>query len=373
MPLVGSQRYFTSTAVLLNEVLKLCLSLTISLYEISASLSPATPATTMFRSLGSSVFSGDSWKLAVPALLYTVQNSLQYIAVSNLDAATFQVTYQLKILTTALFSVTMLGRSLSLRKWLALVLLMAGVAIVQIPTTAHPAADAKPKGVHSHHLMSRGTESLQKLASLAVTQLTRRSATYEGIEEDVAKQHHQLNSSIGLTAVIVACLLSGLAGVYFEKVLKDTGSGASVWIRNVQLSFYSLFPALFIGVIFKDGSQIATHGFFAGYNWVVWTAVVFQAWGGLVVALVVNYADNIAKNFATSISIIISALVSVYFFDFKLSASVSDIFSPYKHFGFEFCSYLPAVFAGHNCSFVCHLSLQQPRSAVTRAFTTGGI
>jgi UDP-sugar transporter A1/2/3 len=44
-----------------------------------------------------SVFSGDGWKLAIPAALYTLQNSLQYIAVSNLDAVHFQVLYQLKV------------------------------------------------------------------------------------------------------------------------------------------------------------------------------------------------------------------------------------------------------------------------------------
>lgn len=45
-----------------------------------------------------------------------------------------KVTYQLKILTTALFSVSMLGKRLGLYQWLSLLLLMAGVTLVQVQT-----------------------------------------------------------------------------------------------------------------------------------------------------------------------------------------------------------------------------------------------
>lgn len=322
MPAVGGHRYYTSTAVFLNEVIKLAISLTMVLYELSRSAPSSLPATSLFRDLMRVVFTGDSWKLAIPAILYTLQNSLQFLAVSNLNAATFQVTYQLKILTTALFSVTILGRSLSLRKWLSLLLLMIGVAIVQIPSEPEVPTLQDLKNGHTGFHFPRSIGSLRDFGN-AAGRLHKRSATYEGIDEDFALQHPQFNASVGLTAVIIACILSGLAGVYFEKVLKDSTTPASVWVRNVQLSFYSLFPAFFIGVIFKDGADIAKDGFFSGYNWIVWTTIVIQALGGVVVALVVNYADNIAKNFATSISIVVSFLASLWFFDFEITTAVS--------------------------------------------------
>lgn len=43
-----------------------------------------------------------------------------------------QVTYQLKILTTALFSVILLRKSLSSLKWFSLIVLMVAVALVQV-------------------------------------------------------------------------------------------------------------------------------------------------------------------------------------------------------------------------------------------------
>ena len=85
----------------------------------------------------------------------------------------------------------------------------------------------------------------------------------------------------------------------------------------------SIFSALFFGVLVHDGAEIAKHGFFDGYNWVVWALIVFQAMGGLLTSLVMRHADNIAKNFATSISIILSLIASVWFFDFVITINVS--------------------------------------------------
>ena len=165
-----------------------------------------------------------------------LQNNLQYIAVSNLDAATFQVTYQMKILTTALFSVTLLRRSLSLQKWVSLLLLTFGVALVQLPVAA---PEPKKEGFFRKHF------HIGRSFDESTHYLTNRAVVEGG---------HDMNRTLGLVAVVLACMISGLAGVYFEKVLK--GSNATLWVRNVQLSFFSLFPALFIGVLWKDGALV---------------------------------------------------------------------------------------------------------------------
>lgn len=228
----------------------------------------------------------------------------------------------------------MLSRTLSSKKWVALFLLTVGVIVVQLPATDSNALENVQSDSHfsrsSHELgqLTHGVaEVARELTKRGMGQilggLAKRSATYEGIEEDLGLVKPVMNYSWGLMSVLSAAVISGLTGVYFEKVLKESNANVTVWTRNVQLSFYSLFPSLFIGVLFKDGQEVFNNGFFDGYNPVVWTAILFQALGGILVAMCINYADNIAKNFATSISIILSFLISVVFFDFKVTYTVS--------------------------------------------------
>lgn len=245
-----------------------------------------------------------------------------------------------QILTTALFSVAILNRTLTSKKWFALILLTFGVAIAQLPTesqvTIYTLKDAHkslyfPRSFNELGQVANGAldaageltkRSFESLSGGAAN-LARRSATYEGIEEDLGLMKPAFSYSVGVSAVLAAAIISGITGVYFEKVLKDSASSVSIWTRNVQLSFYSLFPSLILGCLVKDGEEIQKFGFFVGYNPVVWTAVVSQAVGGVLVAVCINYADNIAKNFATSISILVSFLFSVWVFEFKVTINVS--------------------------------------------------
>lgn len=217
----------------------------------------------------------DTLKVCVPSLVYIIQNNLLYLSASHLDAATYQVTYQLKILTTAMFAVVILRKRLLSTQWAALLFLIAGVVSVQL---------------------AQSDDGSKNLVS--------------------ADQ----NRFLGFCAALGACLLSGFAGIYFEKILK--GSDISVWMRNVQLSLLSL-PFGFITCFLNDGNEIFDKGFFYGYDSFVVYLVVLQACGGLIVAMVVKYADNILKGFATSLAIIISCVASIYLFDFVLTLQFS--------------------------------------------------
>lgn len=260
--------FITSTAVIMSELLKIITCLVVVGMDEGS-------VRKVFLALKVHIVQkpADTLKVAVPSIVYYVQNNLIYISATHLDAATSQVTYQMKILTTAIFSVAMLNKKLHGHQWIALLVLFVGVALVQLLQISRSAS--------SGH-----------------------------------KESHQ-SPVTGFLAIIAACFLSGFAGVYFEKILKGS-KDVSLWIRNIQLASIAI-PFGLVQVMVTDAAAIHEKGFFYGYSLITWVVILLQAQGGLLVAVVVKYADNILKGFATSLSIVLSCIASVYLFDFEIS------------------------------------------------------
>jgi UDP-sugar transporter A1/2/3 len=124
---VPGDMFFSTTAIVCQEMVKMIAAVFL-LFGESFSLSE------LKAQIHTQIIKNglDSIKTGIPALLFTIQNNLVYLAISNLDAAVFQVTFQIKILTTAIFMVTILKRSLKFVQWVALIILTTGVAIIQI-------------------------------------------------------------------------------------------------------------------------------------------------------------------------------------------------------------------------------------------------
>ena len=249
-------------------------------------------------------------KMAVPALLYVVQNNLLFFAVSRLEPAVFQITYQLKIATTALFSVIMLKRTLTRAQWAGVGLLLPGVCLVQLSRLSSAENDdvIVPVLINANVNSTSSNMILNNVAQISLS---------PGVGLGVAPLHHGvsfLGQLLGFVAVLFSCVTSGFAGVYFEKVLKSAKS-LSLWERNVQLATYSILIAG-ASVIMKDFQRVITDGPFVGMSMSSGIVILLQAAGGLVIAVVVRYTDNIAKAFATSVSMIISSILTIFFFDF---------------------------------------------------------
>lgn len=208
------------------------------------------------------------------------------MALSNLAAPIFQVTYQAKLVTTAVVSAIMLQRKYSLKQWVCLVILSVGVAIVVL-----------------------GEKQDKKK------------------EEDDDKTVQSLG--VGLIAVSIACFSSALAGVYFEKVLKNkvtTDNGVSrepvsLWMRNMQLAFFSVIIA-FIQGLAQQGEE-PKKPYLHGFTCWVWVLVSLQVGGGLLVAAVIKYADNVLKGLATGVSVVVATCCSAVFFGVPLTSQFS--------------------------------------------------
>lgn len=234
----------------------------------------------------------DALKITIPSMLYLLQNTLLYVALSNLSAPMFQVTYQSKLLTTALVSVVMLQRKYSMKQWLCLTSLGIGVAIVVLGAT-----EQKNDG------------------AAAVVE--------DNMDTSSSKPEQSL--TVGLSAVTIACFSSALAGVYFEKVLKtnttvngEVKKPVSMWMRNIQMAFFSVIIGLVNG--YRLTGEDAAKPFMHGFTFWVWVVVLLQAGGGLLVAAVIKYADNVLKGMATGVSVVTSTACSMVLFGTPLTA-----------------------------------------------------
>ncbi|XP_016379174.1 CMP-sialic acid transporter [Sinocyclocheilus rhinocerous] len=262
---VSSDLYFSTTAVFLTELIKLLLSLGMLLRESGDwGRCRSVVVSNILRS------PVELLKLSVPSVVYAVQNNMAFVALSNLDAAVYQVTYQLKIPCTALCTVLMLSRSLSRLQWFSVFMLCGGVTLVQ---------------------------------------WTPPQATKVQVEQ---------NPFLGFVAIAVAVLCSGFAGVYFEKVLKS--SDTSLWVRNIQMYLSGIVVTL-IGVFVTDGAQVLEKGFFYGYTPWVCVVIFLASVGGMYTSVVVKYTDNIMKGFSAAAAIVLSTVASVVLFGLQITVA----------------------------------------------------
>lgn len=243
----------------------------------------------------------------------------------------------LQIPATALCTVVMLKRTLSRMQWLAIVLLTFGVATVQLASFDADKTHSHSASMNSKEDAAGGTASISGSGSGSD-----QAQTIPGLTTP------EMTQMYGLLAVCLACLSSGFSGVYFERVLKaapaSTEATASapprktgLWIRNIQLSLFSLVISAVLYLCTSSpspptsfstaagplpSSSVLFGHFLTGFTPIVYFLVLLQIIGGLLAAVVIQYADNIAKSFSASCSIILSFLASIILFNYTLSLGV---------------------------------------------------
>eukprot|EP01114_Cavostelium_apophysatum_P021051 TRINITY_DN7235_c0_g1_i1.p1 TRINITY_DN7235_c0_g1~~TRINITY_DN7235_c0_g1_i1.p1 ORF type:complete len:318 (-),score=48.07 TRINITY_DN7235_c0_g1_i1:77-1030(-) len=248
--------YSTTTTILLAEALK---------FVIAAILLKAEGLPINFR------LNRETLMYSLPAVIYFIQNNLVFVALNYVDAATYQVLVNLKIITTGILFRFVLQRYLSSLQWSALVLLMIGCATSQLS-------------------LSCDAESLFAVPP------------------------------IGIAICVTLSVLSAAAGIATEWIMKNSSLKTDPLQRqNLHLYFF--------GIIFNGIGYIAERdpqrGFFDGYSPSTFLVVLSYTLTGFFVALIMKHADNMVKIYSVAVSMVLTMLISSAIFpDFEPTAQL---------------------------------------------------
>tara|TARA_Y100000389_G_scaffold138216_2_gene135916 strand:+ start:7422 stop:8366 length:945 start_codon:yes stop_codon:yes gene_type:complete len=193
--------------------------------------------------------------MALPALLYTVSNTLTYHSIALMGSSNFQIWGNLRIVITAVLCRLLIPRPLIVIQWLAIILLVFGSMTCSIA-------------------LSKNTDA---------------------------------NFTISITSVL--CILAqttctSLAGIYQEILLKSTDE----YLITKSVCLYT-WTCFFSGLKLQDDLQQSGDNIFIGFSRVTWLSVVVYACYGQVVSLTLAYGDNLLKVFATSFGATVALLV----------------------------------------------------------------
>ena len=174
--------------------------------------------------------------------------------------------YQLKIVAALISHRFLLGKRVSLQRWLSVLLLTLGVVLVQLstiepsaaPTASAAAASSSSSSSGAAAPSSSGAAAASSSSGAASSSSSGASCSTDPLPVDDSKKRN-----LGLAAVLAACCCSGLAGAVMEKLLKSDAQ--SLGTRNLQVGVVSLILAS-IHLLSNDREKLQQGGFFQGYT-----------------------------------------------------------------------------------------------------------
>lgn len=256
----GHIPFSSASCVLLIEVAKLLVSFA------------ALVATGNLSFLRVSVSAVAVAPFAVPAVLYAFNNNLVVLMQVYMDPSSFQLLSNLKIGSTALLYSFCLGKRLTRGQWFAVGLLVAAGLC------------------HSYSSLDWEQQN----------------------EEEWSPGLHI--TSWGLLLVLVYCFVSGMAGVYTERVLKT---------QRLPLSLQNLFLYAF-GVAVNlashlSGGDTGRQGFLDGFSSLVWLIIVGQVMNGLLMSIVMKHGTGITRLFVISSAMLVNGVLSWWLLGIELT------------------------------------------------------
>jgi len=206
-----------------------------------------------------SVFTEGSWRVgvyfAVPSGIYAVYNNLTYFNLGSFDPGTFQVFMQTRVIFTGVLYTWILSKSLTSRKWAALVMLTFGVAAKYL--TFHLQID--------HRVLF----------------------------------------------MLFQASLSAFAGVYNEFLLKRD---ISMDVNEQNFFMYSFALLFNLGWgLFTNPDYYTSGQVLQSMNGIVLLIVVNGAVIGIVTSLILKFINVIVKAFASACEVLLTAVLASLF------------------------------------------------------------
>ncbi|EED95628.1 hypothetical protein THAPSDRAFT_16344, partial [Thalassiosira pseudonana CCMP1335] len=249
-----------SSVVLIQEVVKFVILSCIHLhYQISNSYLP-------------SLMTGWSIKTwitlaGLPAFLYTIQNISSLMAYQNLEALTFNVLNQTKILSAALSCYFVMGKRQSKMQVVSLLLLTLSTLVI---------------------------EKILHLGSIASLGSAGRRFTH------------------GIVPIFAASLISGMAGALTQLNLQgvSTRPPRNAYLFSMEMNVASIIFLLGSLFMSADGRAVlrSPTTFFSNWTPQTFIPVVTNAIGGILVGLVTKHAGSVRKGFALIFGLLLSGI-----------------------------------------------------------------
>ncbi|XP_075523696.1 CMP-sialic acid transporter 3-like [Primulina tabacum] len=209
--------------------------------------------------------------LAVPALLYAINNYLKFIMQLYFNPATVKMMSNLKVLVIAVLLKIVMKRRFSVIQWEALALLLIGITINQLRTT--------PEGA----------------AALGVPVTT-----------------------VAYVYTLIFVTVPSMASVFNEYALKSQYD-TSIYLQNLFLYGYGAifnFLAILGSAIFKGPNSL---DIFEGHSKATMLLICNNAAQGILSSFFFKYADTILKKYSSTVATIFTGIASAVMFGHTLT------------------------------------------------------
>jgi UDP-galactose transporter len=278
----GSYSYHSETVPLFAELLKLVVCGSIvyvqSVYTSGNTNSLPENGNPLAVYANNDAKKRATWiRYLVLGLLYSIQNNLVFVTLLYIDPGSMEVIGQLKIPLTAYLLYLVFHKRYRRMQIIGLSIITLGAVMVRL-------------------------ELVQCLIGHQ--------------EEDSVCG----SAPIGVSLILIMCLISSCAGVANEYMLKKEEENGSLFWQNVQL-YTSTILFNMLNVVFRNRNNSefwVLKNIFHGYTWITWLLVFNIALVGIGVSVTLKFADNIVHVVGTALAMVFSMLFTVMMTEYIL-------------------------------------------------------